>query len=72
MGYSQHSNLEYPRGTQAVKPVPIRFEEDLLARLQSQAEAKGVSLANLVRSVMENWLDGKYQYKSTIDTKPGS
>lgn len=54
----------------SLKPILLRFEPDLLARLQSQAERKGVSLAALVRIVMTKWLNGEYQPKSTIDSKP--
>jgi hypothetical protein len=55
-----------------MKPTIIRFEPAALTRLQRQAELKGVSLAELVRVVMDNWIDGKYQSKSTIDENSGS
>lgn len=51
-----------------MKPTLIRFPLDMLARLQRQAELKGVSLAELVRIILTKWLDGEYQNRSTIDT----
>jgi predicted DNA-binding protein len=53
-----------------MKATIIRFDLEFLDRLRAQADRKGVSLAALIRTVMENWLEGKYQTKSTIDSKP--
>jgi len=41
--------------------VSLQFEPDTLARLRTQAELKGLTLAGLVRAVMEKWLNGEFK-----------
>ena len=56
-----------------MQPILIRFPPELLARLKAQSAAKGVPLAELIRYIMEQWLDRKLVLnQSTIDTKPQS
>ncbi len=51
-------------------PTLIRFEPDILERLRTQAQLKGVSFAELVRIILTKWLNGEYQ--RTIDSNSKS
>jgi hypothetical protein len=50
--------------------VLLQFTPEMLSRLKRQAELKGTTLAGLVRVILENWLDGKYQTPSTTQNEP--
>jgi hypothetical protein len=55
-------NIMYRSKTKklTMEPLNLRFEPDVFTRLRRQAELKGLTLAGLVRAVMEKWLNGEF------------
>jgi predicted DNA-binding protein len=42
-----------------MKAILIRFEPEMLARLRALAESNGMSVANLIRFIVSEWLKSK-------------
>jgi predicted DNA-binding protein len=42
-----------------MKALLVRFEPELLTRLRAASERNGISMAHLVRLIVEEWLKGK-------------